>query len=166
MEDIFIEQLVQKKQTQNEHIKKYLVYALVAILSFFAFLIIPIMLPIVIIIGFFIAYTYGSTRNVEFEYTFTNTELDVDAIYNKQKRKRVFTCDLKECTSIFRSNNETESTKYTSLKLNDYSSGDNYSNTYTIVISDGSKSEKIIIEPDDRLIKAIQIKSGRKFIKD
>ncbi len=166
MEDIFIEQLVQKKRNQNDQIKTYFVYVLVAVISFFAFLISPIMLPIAILAGFFVAYTYGSSKNVEFEYSFTNTELDIDIIYNKQKRKRIFTCDLNECTSIFKSDNESESAKYNNIKSKDFSSGNEYLNTYTIIISNSDKSEKIIIEPDDRLIKALQLKSGRKFIKN
>ncbi len=166
MSDIFIEQIVKKKKTQGDNAIIVGSYILVAIICLFTLLIFPGFVPIVLLIGFFGAYYVGSKRNLEFEYSFTNTELDIDAIYNKQKRKRLCSYDLKDCILIFSSKNENQRLRYDNLKTEDYSSGENLDATYIIVLPTEGETKKIIIEPNERLLVAFEQKLGRAFMKN
>ncbi len=163
MNDIFIEEIVKKSKTQKDNIIVVGSYVLVALVSFFGFLIFPGLLPLILLGGFFLAYYIGSKKNVEYEYSFTNTELDIDAIYNKQKRKRLCSYDLKDAVLIFSAKNQDQTLRYANLKTEDYSSGENIEATFTIVLPADGETKKIIIEPSERLLDAFEQKLGRAF---
>ena len=48
------------------------------------------MLPMVIVLIFYIAYRINTSFDVEFEYILTNGELDIDKITHKRRRKRTY----------------------------------------------------------------------------
>jgi hypothetical protein len=104
-----------------------------------------------LLIGFGVHYLL-TALNVEYEYCFTNGELDIDCIYNKSRRKRKFSCNIKNAEVFCRADNETALAKFPRVKtLRDFSSGSK-NPTYAFVAGDA----KIIIEPDERLLNAIK----------
>lgn len=98
--DIYKEQLVTKKNTSKDLFKKFCVLfgALVLILA--CIFVLPIsgqfyIFPLLVIAGVIYAlFSYYPLLNTEYEYIFTNGDLDVDKIMGKAKRKRLATFDV------------------------------------------------------------------------
>ncbi len=96
--DNFAEQLVEKRRTGADLVKKALISAAALILaSFFMF--------IAIISGFYVCVIFAvgvlaggiwllGNFNIEYEYIVTNNEMDIDKIIGRRKRKRMITVDF------------------------------------------------------------------------
>jgi len=104
--DSFNEQLISVKKdakTKAIQIAIYVVAALLIIgLGFFAY-IQPIfsMFAFLLIFGVgYLAYFLASKLNVEYEYSVTNGEVDVDAIIAQKKRQRIITFKASEIESV------------------------------------------------------------------
>ena len=82
--DIYKEQLVTKKNTSKDLFKKFCVLFGTLILILACIFVLPIS-------GLF---SYYPLLNTEYEYIFTNGDLDVDKIMGKAKRKRLATFDV------------------------------------------------------------------------
>ncbi len=166
MSDIFIEQIVKRNKSQSDQIQSIASFAVVIIIAVGSTNFMPSLFPIILMVGGFGAYVFSSRKNIEYEYSFTNTELDIDAIYNRSKRKRLFSTDLKDSPVIFKTSNTNYSLKYETLKCIDYSTNTSSDNTYTIIANINNVAHRIIIEPNERLITAFEEKLGsRLFIK-
>lgn len=97
MTDHFTEHLVKKIPSAQDQAKKYMLLAgavvLAAGIACVAFLTNWLMLLILTVAVIYVAYYLLSGMGVEYEYTFTNGELDVDKIMGKRKRVRLISVD-------------------------------------------------------------------------
>ena len=100
--DIFIEQIVKKKKTAMDVVA---VLALALGSTFLSFILFSLsaMFPavgsiifLVIALVFYLAYNLAVSRNLEYEYSMVNNEIDIDKIANQKKRKRLITLDVKK----------------------------------------------------------------------
>lgn len=151
-----IELLVAVKPKMVNNILKIALWV-VAVLAFLASLsnILGIITILIAIVAGIAAYYIGLRADLEYEYTLTDKEIDIDAIFSKQKRKSITTLDLTKLEIMAPyDSNRLDGYKHRSDRTEDYSSGeaDNKKNMY-VMYYDGSR--KIIIEPDERLYKAI-----------
>lgn len=169
MSDIFIEQLVKKKQSTKDKGIVIALFILAVIASaIFSLILSSGFFPIILVLSFGAAFYFSSYfRNTEYEYIFTNTELDIDAIYNRQKRKTVASIDLKNCIVITYLDNDEYKAKYSNnIKTDDYSSGSHPENAYYLITQVNGTMQKIIFEPNEKLVNAMEQKIGRRiFIK-
>ncbi|MEG0691839.1 MAG: DUF6106 family protein [Oscillospiraceae bacterium] len=96
MGDVFLEQIVKKRDTFKEIAIKFLIMlagALVFITSLL-FLGNQFVGPFSLLIGvggIYFAWYFATGLNLEFEYIYTNGEIDFDKISAKRKRKRIVT---------------------------------------------------------------------------
>lgn len=108
MQDIFIEYLVKKVRTpQTILIKALIVVAAVAVsaaallfgsyLGPFYFLV-----PIIVLVAWYGAYHLISAQNLEYEYSVTNGELDVDQIIAQRRRKRLVSVNCRDVEAFGR----------------------------------------------------------------
>ena len=109
--DIFMEYMVKK----GKELKDYLYMAGILLLALLASVIILYFAAFVVsyTMGFefllvagawYGAYLLIRRRNVEYEYIFTNGELDVDAIYAKRRRSHILTIrvrDMEICAPVY-----------------------------------------------------------------
>jgi len=151
-----IELLVAVKPKIVNNILKIVLWV-VAILSFLASLsgILGLISLLIAIIAAVAGYFIGLKCDLEYEYTLTDKEIDIDVIYSKQRRKGVTNIDLTKLEIMAPVNSyRLDGYKNRTVKTEDYSSGDeaNVKNMYAMYY-DGSR--KLIIEPDERLFKAI-----------
>lgn len=163
MNDIFLEQLVKKQKTTNDNIKVALAFAGAALASFISLIVFPFFFPFVLVIGFFLAYYFSTLQNIEYEYSFTNTELDVDCIYSKQKRKRLHSIDLKTSEVIYNINNDNYNNNYNNLKTINLTSGIENDRIYVVIAQEKDTRVKFLIEPNDSLVNAFEQKLGRRI---
>lgn len=167
--DVFLEKLVKRKKTAKD---TFIEIGSIIGAIIIAFIIVP-MIPFVssfrlffIIAVPFFAYYIMRSRNIEYEYAFTNGELDVDKIIAESRRKKVINIDCKDFEIVARLNSD----KYT----NEYK---NISNRIEAVSTMSSpdiffapfeyKGEKTILffEPSDKIIDAMWRYIPRKIFK-
>jgi hypothetical protein len=102
-------------------------------------------------------YYLIKARNIEFEYTYTNGEIDIDVIIGRRKRKRVYSGDCKEFDIV---------AKYGSDKYDEYIRGVqktivsvsslNSQEVYFIAASNKGQRLVILFEPGMKMLNMMQ----------
>lgn len=155
MSDLYTEVIVKRKATAGDTIKKSLLIAGTA-LSAFAFFFTPLgILAVLLLAGFALAdYFLLPNFNVEYEYLYVNGELDIDKIMSKQKRKRVFSMDIKNLEILAPSQSHAldHYNRSRDLKTFDFSSREESHKTYTMVVKGEKGMQKVIFEPNDVIL--------------
>ena len=168
MGDVFKEQLVKRKPTFRDTVLKVCLGILAAIIGLSSFVFLGHFGMLVVFgLVFGVKYLVGFL-NVEYEYIFTNGELDIDIIYDQSRRKRVFTAQAKQFEIMAHIDDKNhEGTFNSAQETRDYSSGVVNDNTYAFLTTHNGKRVKVIIEPNEKMMKAIStILTRRKlFIK-
>jgi len=157
--DIFNEQLVVRQPTKKDLFKKIgLVILLIVILGLLVSL--PSLIrfmPYIVVVLIVILVVLFKRMNIEYEYIFTNGELDIDKIINKSKRKSVVSIHVnrfKIMAPIMNKDYEKDLASYT--KLYDFSSGQVSESTYGVIYEIGDQRVKMIFEPNEKMFKAIR----------
>lgn len=155
MSDLYTEIIVKRKKTAKDTILKALLIAatVLAVLAALFTTLGLIAFVVVIVLGiadFFLIPTF----DVEYEYLYVNGELDVDKIMSKQKRKRVYSADVKnlEILAPTKSHALDSYNHRQDLKTYDFSSGDEQNQSYTMVIKGEKGLERVIFEPNDVIL--------------
>jgi hypothetical protein len=168
MGDVFKEQIVKRKPTMMDTLKRAGIIAGV-ILVFLACNLSEYVAPFAFIVtaaAAFGAYILLGRLNVEYEYTFTNGDLDIDAIYSKSRRKRVYTGSVRDFEIVAHVNDNAHARDFQNAEVRDYSSGTVQDNTYAFLSSFKGKRLKVIIEPNEMMLKAFStVLTPRKFFK-
>lgn len=169
MGDVFKEQLVKKEANNKTSIIKGAIIAGAFLICFVALFfggkIINALFPIIFLIVVGVAYFLFTMQNMEYEYIYTNGELDIDCITNKSRRKRVFSSDVRAIEIMAHIEDKDYSNEFKNTeKTLDLSSGKIKPNTYVARVSYQEKLIKIIIEPNDTIQQAMAtVLTPRKF---
>ena len=168
MNVVFKEQIVKRKPT----IKDALIRACLIVVVVLVFLVTIVQFGaigvlITAVVGFGANYVMGFL-SVEYEYAITDKELDIDAIYARSRRKRVFSASLSNVEVMAHvSDNAHEHTFSRMQKLCDYTSATGNDNVYAFLLSYNGKYTKVLIEPNEKMLAAIApaIGRGKLFLK-
>ena len=115
--DNFAEQLVKKNLTASEKTKHTVmtVAGIIGTIIFILFGLLTLGRPVLSVIGFILAVGagYGTLNTIqssyiEYEYAFTNGELDVDKIIAKKKRKALVSVEVNKFTDFGKYNDDIE----------------------------------------------------------
>lgn len=156
MSDLYTEIIVKRKKTPKDTILKALLIA-ATVLAVLAALFTTLGL-----IAFIVAVALGiadffliPTFDVEFEYLYVNGELDIDKIMSKQKRKRVYSADIKNLELLAPTNSHALDSynRRQDLKTLDFSSRDEQNKSYTMIIKGEKGLERVIFEPNEIILK-------------
>ncbi|ONI39503.1 hypothetical protein AN639_01520 [Candidatus Epulonipiscium fishelsonii] len=166
MGDIFKEQLVKVAiKPKDKALKVLLISAIVAegVLILASSIFIVIGLAALIVGEIYLL----SCINKEYEYILTNNELDIDVIYNRQRRKKVTTIDLKNISIMAGINNATYSGELSNFqKILDLSDGNNTSHTYAIIYPINGEITKVLITPNEEMVQLIYRQAPNKVRKN
>ena len=101
---------------------------------------------------------------VEYEYLYVNGDLDIDAIYSKQKRKRIAEFPIEELEVIAPENSHAlDSYKNKKeIKLKDFTSGDPHKNAYIMVVNKEKGQEMAKVELDESILNDMRRYAPRK----
>lgn len=166
MNDALYEQLVKRKARPIDYILRILIIAALALLFFFGTMIFGSFAIMVVLILAIVVYCFVFPRfNVEYEYTLLNHDLEIDAIYNRANRKKQVSFDIKQA-EIIAPNNSPRLHSYSTLKVRDFSSGEDSSNIYAIVLQMEQEMLRILIEPDQDMIHHMQQWMGSRMFTD
>ena len=164
--DNFAEQLVKKNETNADKTRRFSMM-IVGILFSAALLLLTLFQarsPLLVLLGFALAaaagygtYYFVQNTYVEYEYTFTNGELDVDKIIAKKKRRPMLSTSIRQFTDFGRYEEGMEETAdMTVIMATDNIASHEY---YADFTDETVGSARLIFVPDERMLENI-----RKFL--
>lgn len=162
MSDIFIEVLVKRNRKSTDLLMKTLLIGLVVVLFVGGFLFIPLLLPLGLVLGLVEWFFILPRFDVEYEYSFVNGEIDIDAIYSKEKRKHLDTVEVDtfECVAPYGSH-ELDRFQH-DFTVADYSALDPDRKPYVCV--QAGEKRLVYLQLEDKTLKdAIKNRIPRKF---
>lgn len=161
MENVFLEQLVKRGYTKKDN-KTRLIILIITALFIFLWMhnpldFLPATIFLVVLTVVIAVFVMNFLLNKEYEYSFAEGELDIDVIYNKSRRRRVFTGSIQEFEIVAPYKDREHLDFYKNFPLRDFSSGLVADNTYIFVTAYKGKKARFVIEPNERLLEAIRI---------
>lgn len=148
IQDSSYEQLVAVKRTAKDKILPILLVIFLVLFFFLGVLFIGMMAPLIaLLFGIGLYFLYFSKLNVEYEYLFVNTSIDIDVIYNQKKRKPVMSLSLRDAEVICPKTSNTFK-NYKNAEICDFSTQTDDKNVYAIIINADGKQKCVLLEPD------------------
>ena len=168
--DIFVEQLVKKKRDGKDMLKiilsivgAFVIIALLGLLSAFVPFIGMFMLLAVVglIYGLYVIIT---SVNLEYEYAFTEGELDVDKVINARRRKRMTSFDVNDM-EVFADKNYSEFNRYMNNprieKL--WACADREGDDLCFAVyNSGGASKMLLFSPNEKIREGFRVMAPRK----
>jgi membrane-bound ClpP family serine protease len=157
--------MVKKAATAKDKLLKVLIIVGVVLIFFISNMAIPMFGMFISLAVGFGAYIILGRLKKEFEYSFTNGELDIDVIYNKSSRKRLFNGNVKDFEIMAHVEDKShENTFSTANERLDFSTGTVSDNSYVFLTNYKGKRTAVVIEPNDEMLASIsKILTRRRF---
>lgn len=134
-----------------------------ALLGLLSFSLRAFLLAIVCGIGAYFMFIY---MDIEYEYLYLDKELTIDKIFSKSKRKRAAVFEMENMEILVPLNSwHLDPYKNRKMKEIDYSSGiaERPEKRYVMIMGNG---QKVILEPNIELVRAIKTIAPRKVFTD
>lgn len=167
--DLFTEKIVEKKKDYLD----FLIVITTVIISFIAaFIIILIAGPFYFGIGLalvallgYIGYRIITSRNIEFEYSLANGDLEISKIISKKKRKRIFygSCKQFEVMDKLSSDKHNRVVNSVSGKIQAVSSMKSQ-DVYFFITQYDDKKVIVYFEPGDEILSKIKSLNRKAFL--
>lgn len=159
MDDVFVERLITRKAGGKELGIKLGAILLVLVVGVLAFAIpaISFIAPFLLVGAGWVGWMIWSRSNVEYEYSLSNGELTIDAIYGQQKRKNVTTVSLRERMELLApvSPDYQEELSRQATVL-DVASAANAPHRWFMMVRGETGLKRIFFEPDEKLLAAMR----------
>ncbi|ADH61467.1 conserved hypothetical protein [Thermoanaerobacter mathranii subsp. mathranii str. A3] len=167
--DAFIEKLVKRQKTSKDTLFSIGVVVAALIVVFGVIPLIPIVRNLWIFFLFlfaYLAYYLIRSRNIEFEYSLTNSELDVDKIIDQKKRKHVISVDCRDFEVMAKINSDkfTQDIKTIKNRIEAVSSMSS-PDVYFAVFEDKGLKTVLFFEPNEKMIEVIARYIPRKLFR-
>jgi len=163
MNDVYKEQMVKQVPTTKDKMLQAGAIALGLLILFLAMTFAPqFFLFAVAAVGFGVYYLFGMLSR-EYEYILTNGDLDVDCIYGKSRRKRLFTGELKSIEMMAHVDDMGyESVFKNAVVRKDCSDGKPSANTYKFAAPYKGKLIFIVFTPNDEMLRLMSPYLGQR----
>lgn len=164
MSEFYTEQLVKRQTPAIYKAAKAGLIAVTAVVGAAGLLLIPLLLiPAALLAA--LDYWLFMRWDLEFEYLLINTDLDVDKIMSRNKRKKYQSFDLHklEVMAPLRSH-ALDSYNQKQLKTIDISSGTGGQEVYVMILSQDQEMVKVIFEPNQQIRNGIKLIAPRKVV--
>ncbi len=159
--DCFAEQLVKREDTSSDKMKKYLIYGggIFVTIGFIILAFLKMGSPLSVLMLLvsagmgYLTYYLGTSTYVEYEYAFTNGELDIDKIIAKRKRIQLISIDVKSFTAFGKySEDMSDSDDMTTVISSDNIASHEY---YADFESEKYGKTRLIFAPDEKILEYI-----------
>ena len=160
--DIYKEQLVVKKANSKDWMKRILVLVAAALLILGGVALLPIsgelwFFPILIAgIVIYALFKYYPLFFIEYEYIFTNGEIDIDKIMGKQTRKRLATVDVETFEEFGRYNPAEFEGREFSTRLFACSSPTDPNTYYAVMNHPKFQNLLVVFNPNEIIVESIK----------
>lgn len=163
MNDAFYEQLVTRKSKPTDFLIRILIIIFIAAVAVLG-------TPFIGFLAFFIAvllalgayYFIFPRLNVEYEYTLLNYDIDVAAIFSKEKRKNITSFDIRQAEIIAPAGSP-RLNSYRPGKTHNFSSGNGDAKVYAVMIPTEQNTTCYLLEPDEKMKEHMKSWTGMKF---
>lgn len=158
-DDTFVEELVVKRGGIRNILLGFLMAVAALVLIAACFLFLPALLPAIMAIAVAGVYLGVKFLGVEYEYSFTNGDLDIDKIMAKRKRKRVLETDYQKIQVMapYTAEYESETKGYQITSVLDVSSSKNAAGRWFFICADNDgKYTFVVFQPSKRMREAIR----------
>ncbi|MCM1143067.1 MAG: DUF6106 family protein [Blautia sp.] len=162
--ETYVECLVARKSSFGMRFLKTLLIMLTVCFVVIGIIFVPAFLVAIAVgVGAYFSYMHA---DIEYEYLYVDKEISVDRIMAKSKRKKVASYELERLELMAPLNSHhLDAYRNRTMKTVDYSSGmDNGQNRRYVMIFDSNM--KVIWEPNEEIIKAMQMVAPRKIVTD
>ena len=169
MMDIFHEFIVKKKKDTTDILLTVGIIFAAIVLTFvllFVTMAVNMQMQVVGGIGFVLIFLmwWGaknliSSRNIEYEYILTNSELDIDKIIGRRGRKRLLTVNFREierCASIRDEKYSYEYNNPGSRSIKNYAGDTDAGRVYFVDFTKDSEPMRVIFQPNERILEGIK----------
>lgn len=164
MNETYVEWLVKRKTPAYMTLLKILTIMLTVCFVLLGFFLLPAM--IIAVLTGVAAYFVYLNSDVEYEYLYVDKELTVDKVMAKSRRKRVATYDLGKIEILAPIKSwHLDNYKNRTDKTVDYSSGEEKQPDRRFAFFYDGR-QRVLIEPNEEMIKAMQAVAPRKVFKD
>ena len=164
MNETYVEWLVKRKTPAYMTLLKILTIMLTVCFVLLGFFLLPAM--IIAVLTGVAAYFVYLNSDVEDEYLYVDKELTVDKVMAKSRRKRVATYDLGKIEILAPIKSwHLDNYKNRTDKTVDYSSGEEKQPDRRFAFFYDGR-QRVLIEPNEEMIKAMQTVAPRKVFKD
>ncbi len=154
--DFYAEHLVTKQPSGADTAKKALaVLATIAVAAVSMLLILPPWSLAFAALAFYGGYYIISGLDAEYEYIFTNGDLDIDKIIGKRKRKRLITVDVTKITDFGRNEDAPDISGNVTTVLAADGSGQNM--YYMDYVHPSAGDVRVIFSPSEKVIEGIKM---------
>ncbi len=164
MNETYVECLVARKSSGIMSFLKILLIMLTVVFVLVGMVFVPgLLVAIVTGIGAYFAYM---NADVEYEYLYLDKEISIDKVMAKSRRKKVGTFSVEKMEIMAPYNSyRLDNYKNREMKTVDYSSGvEQKPEKRYIMICEGGK--KVILEPNEAMVRAIKNAAPRKTFTD
>ena len=167
MGDVFIEQLIKKRLTSMDLVKQGLIIlaGIIIIMLLIPFFLTQFMpFALVVVVGLvYLAYYLISGLQLEYEYIYTNGEIDVDKIIAKRKRKRITTIRISSFDEFAPFNLEEYRNQKYDITVKAATALQDPKNYYGVYRNRDGKRCCIILTPNEKLLDELQQQYKRKM---
>ncbi len=165
MNDSYAEHLIQSKTPFYAHIINAVMMVLTAITVFLAFTTDVLAVVLMFAVGF-ATYILYRNSHVEYEYLYVDGQLTIDKILGKAKRKKAWEGSLGDIQIIAPSDSPVlNDYRSGQAKILDFSSHLPGARTYTAIVQAPSGQERIIFEPNEKMLHCFYQTSPRKVVR-
>lgn len=167
MGDSFKEQLVPMTMSKNDKVQRIIIWTVAILVSVVLFFALPVfMAPILVLVIMWGALFLSSKLKKEHEYALTNNLMDIDVIYNKEKRKRVIELDLKEANVVASIKDDRHKDELErGQKTIDASDGNHTKETYAIMYPHEGQVVKVLVTPNEEMLKLMYKQAPNKVFR-
>ena len=166
MNDALYEQLISRRPKAYDLPVRILVILVIVAVAVLGMPFIGFLAFVVAVILAVVAYYFIFPKlSVEYEYMILNHDLQIDAIYNKAKRKHLKSLDI-QGAEIIAPKGSPRLNSYKPDKIFDYSSGNPSAKAYAIMMPMDQKNICIYIEPDAKMVDHMKQWMGMKMYQD
>lgn len=153
MNEFYAEHLLKKKSTVRDHAIKAILIALALyscrlVTIHFAFVLVPVLLLGITILAFI-------ALDIEYEYFYMNGELEIDRIFSRFVRRKVFEMKINEM-EVMAPEGGFEVQPYRSVKVRDFTSRRKNQSRYEMIVSQNGKKIKLLLEPGEQIVESMK----------
>lgn len=151
-----------KSKASGDYYGKVALGILITLVGVLAFPLIGAISLVIVTIGVCILITFGSDKNIEYEYTFTDGSVEIAAVYNASKRKELYSFEMDTVGMVVpKGSPRIENEKFS--KKRDYSSKKKDAKVLCFVVENESAKELVMLEPNEKALAHIKMYARNKM---
>ena len=167
------EHILKKKKTPKDLV---ISFAAPFVIAFLAYILIVVFLAVIpflsmlvpaVFVGFiYFSYKVIASRNVELEYLLVDSDLDIDKIVNKTRRKRIASVYRREIIAMAPVGSSNLPENWQTLPKTDASARIDDPDNYVLIYSQNGEQKALYFCPTEEMIEVMTIRNPRKVFKD